>query len=142
MHASAAVTAPYFFLSYTHESCGDADDEPDYRAGEFYRDLCRSVEWQAGLPKGAIPGFMDRDRRPGDEWPLQLVRALATYHVFVPLYSSRYFADEHCGKEWKYFTSRTLNPAVRGRDCPRGLGAGRTGKAARSRADTALQIPR
>ena len=32
--------------------------------------------------------------------------ALATCRVFVPLYSSGYFADERCGKEWAYFVSR------------------------------------
>jgi FxsC-like protein len=114
VHASAAVTAPYFFLSYAHESCGDAEVELDYWVGVFYRDLCRSVEQQAELPKGAIVGFIDRGRRPGDEWPLKLVRALASCRVFVPLYSSRYFADECCGKEWKYFASRTLDPVSRG----------------------------
>jgi FxsC-like protein len=114
VHASAAATAPYFFLSYAHESPGDAEAGRDYWVGEFYRDLCSSVVQQADLPKGAMPGFMDRDRRPGDEWPLGLVRALATCRVFVPLYSSRYFADEYCGKEWKYFASRTLGPAARG----------------------------
>jgi FxsC-like protein len=112
VRASAAITAPYFFLSYAHESSGDADDELDYWVGEFYRDLCRSVERQTDLPKGMTPGFMDRRRRLGDEWPSELVRALATCRAFVPLYSSRYFADEHCGKEWKYFADRTSDPVA------------------------------
>jgi FxsC-like protein len=112
MHASATASGPYFFLSYARESRGDADVELDYWVGEFYRDLCRSVERQAALPKGVTPGFMDRGRRKDDEWPLELVRALATCRVFVPLYSSRYFADEHCGKEWKCFASRTVDAAA------------------------------
>jgi len=114
VHASAAATAPYFFLSYAHKSRGDARDEGevDYWVSEFFRDLCRSVEQQAGLLKGMRPGFMDRERRPGNDWPIEVVRALSTCRVFVPLYSSRYFADEYCGKEWNYFTHRTPDPAT------------------------------
>jgi FxsC-like protein len=108
MHALAATTEPYFFLSYAHKSRGDAwaEGEPDYWVGELFRDLCRAVEQQTKLPKGASPGFMDRDRRVGDDWPPGVVRALASCRVFVPLYSSRYFADEYCGKEWNFFTNR------------------------------------
>jgi FxsC-like protein len=114
VHASAAATAPYFFLSYAHQSRSDDrdDGEADYWVGEFFRDLCGSVERQAGLLKGASPGFMDRERRPGNYWPAGVVRALATCRVFVPLYSSRYFADEYCGKEWHYFARRTSDPHV------------------------------
>jgi FxsC-like protein len=108
VHPSAAATAPYFFLSYEHMSRADPrdDGETDYWVGEFFRDLCRSVEKQAGLPEGASPGFMDRERRSGNAWPIGVIRALATCRVFVPLYSSRYFDDEYCGKEWSYFARR------------------------------------
>jgi FxsC-like protein len=115
VYASAAIPAPYFFLSYAHKSRGDVreEGESDYWVGEFFRDLCRVVGQRPGLPRGASPGFMDRGRRADDEWPGGLVRALATCRVFVPLYSSRYFADEYCGKEWQYFARRTLDPAAR-----------------------------
>jgi FxsC-like protein len=118
VHASAAATAPYFFLSYAHKSRDDArdDGEADYWVGEFFRDLCRSVEQQAGLLKGASPGFMDRDRRSGNDWPIGVIRGLATCRVFVPLYSSRYFADEYCGKEWNYFARRASDPT--GQEAP------------------------
>jgi FxsC-like protein len=114
VHASAAATAHYFFLSYAHKSRGDArdDGEADYWVGEFFRDLCRSVEQQAGLLKGVSPGFMDRERRSGNDWPIEVIRALATCRVFVPLYSSRYFADEYCGKEWGYFVRRASDPTA------------------------------
>ena len=65
------------------------------------------------LPRGAHPGVMDRGLGPGDDWPTELVQALATCHVFVPLYSKRYFTSEHCGREWYYFNSRALNHAAR-----------------------------
>jgi FxsC-like protein len=114
VRAPGAITAPYFFLSYAHKSRGDVreEGESDYWVSEFFRDLCRVVERRAGLLRGASPGFMDRDRRADDDWPTGLVRALATCRVFVPLYSSRYFADEYCGKEWQYFARRTLDPAA------------------------------
>jgi FxsC-like protein len=114
VHASAAATAPYFFLSYAHKSRADTrdDGEADYWVGEFFRDLCRSVAQQAGLLRGASPGFMDRERRPGNDWPIEVVRALATCRVFVPLYSSRYFADECCGREWNYFIRRAPDPTT------------------------------
>lgn len=113
MHVTAA-TVPYFFLSYAHKSRGDAqdEDEPDYWIGEFFRDLCRSVAQQAGLPEGANPGFMDRDRRVGDDWPSGVVQALSACRVFVPLYSARYFADECCGQEWSYIARRAMCSAA------------------------------
>jgi FxsC-like protein len=114
VHATAAATAPYFFLSYAHGAHeGSLDDgELDYWVSEFFRDLCRSVEQRAGLAKGMAPGFMERDRRMGEDWPTEVIRALATCHVFVPLYSSRYFADEDCGKEWNFFAGRLPDPTA------------------------------
>jgi FxsC-like protein len=104
----SAATAPYFFLSYAHKSHGETrdDGETNYWVGEFFRDLCRSVERQASLPRGANSGFMDRERRSGNDWPIGVLQALASCRVFVPLYSTRYFADEYCGKEWSYFARR------------------------------------
>lgn len=114
MHASGAATVPYFFLSYAHKSHGDSrgDGEADYWVGEFFHDLCRSVEREADLLRGASLGFMDRERRSGNEWPIGVLQALASCRVFVPLYSSRYFADEYCGREWNYFTRRRSDPAT------------------------------
>jgi FxsC-like protein len=114
VHASAAATAPYFFLSYAHKSRGDDryDGEAGYWVGAFFRDLCRSVEQQAGLLKGASSGFMDLERRSGNEWPIGVLRALVGCRVFVPLYSSRYFADEYCGKEWNYIARRRSDPSA------------------------------
>lgn len=114
MHASAAATAPYFFLSYAHKALGGARDEvePDYWVSEFFRDLCRFVEQQAGPLKGVPAGFIGSGRGPGGDWPSEVIRALATCRVFVPLYSGCYFADEDCGREWNFFTHRTTDPAT------------------------------
>jgi FxsC-like protein len=110
-----AATPPYFFLSYAHTprlNSGDPTD-PDLWVADLFRDLCQHVMQITDLPKGANPGFMDRDLRPGDDWPMTLVQALATCRVFVPLYSPRYFTSAQCGKEWFYFTRRALNHATR-----------------------------
>jgi FxsC-like protein len=98
---------PYFFLSYArtpHDQGGETD--PDYWVGQLFRDLSQRLREKLGLPPGANPGFMDTEVGPGNEWPAKLARALATCRVFVPLYSRRYFASVHCGKEWSAFTRR------------------------------------
>jgi FxsC-like protein len=112
VQALAGITAPYFFLSYAHKSRGDARDEGelDYWVGELFRDLCRSVRQRARMPESLTPGFMDTDRRVGDDWPLGVVQALNNCSAFVPLYSGRYFADANCGKEWNFFTRRMSDP--------------------------------
>jgi FxsC-like protein len=99
---------PYFFLSYAHtpqpEQGGRSD--PDYWVGQLFNDISRHMRGMLGLPAGARPGFMDRELRPGNEWPDALTKALATCRVLVPLYSRRYFASVHCGKEWSAFARR------------------------------------
>lgn len=101
---------PLFFLSYAHSPQDDhAGTDPDVWIRQLHRDLCGHVRELAALPKGAQPGFMDRELRQGNEWPERLANALATCRVFVPLYSKRYFKSEHCGKEWFAFNIRRLN---------------------------------
>lgn len=111
-----AVTAPpYFFLSYAHTPRADSadSDDPDLWVAKLFKDLSAHIMQLTDIPRGANPGFMDRGLRAGDDWPRELVQALATCRVFVPLYSKRYFTSEHCGREWYYFTSRALNHAAR-----------------------------
>jgi FxsC-like protein len=99
---------PYFFLSYAHTPRHDAGEQtdPDYWVEELFRDLSRHMRGMLGLSPDVDPGFMDRELRPGNEWPRALARALATCRVFIPLYSRRYFASVHCGKEWSAFARR------------------------------------
>jgi FxsC-like protein len=107
--------APYFFLSYAHTPKHDpADpDDPDAWVGTLYTDLCRHIMQLTDLPRGARPGFMDRELRPGNIWPAALSHALATCRVFVPLYSYRYFESEQCGKEWFAFSRRVLDAGAK-----------------------------
>lgn len=99
---------PYFFLSYAHTPKRDQGDQtdPDYWVSQLFDDLCRHMREMLALPQDTGLGFMDRELRPGNEWPGKLDSALAACRVFVPLYSRRYFASVHCGKEWSAFTLR------------------------------------
>jgi hypothetical protein len=101
---------PFFFLSYAH---GPKDyrvgRHPDLWIAQLYDDICEHIRSLANLPPGNRAGFMDQELQLGQEWPRQLSVALATCHVFVPLYSRAYFKSEHCGKEWFAFNLRRLN---------------------------------
>jgi FxsC-like protein len=110
-YASATTAAPYFFLSYAHNSRLDAGGQSgaDFWVGKLFEDLRQRVRQRGSLPPGANPGFMGAERRAGEEWPSALTYALATCRVFVPLYSASYFGDDHCGREWAYFVSRARN---------------------------------
>jgi FxsC-like protein len=111
----AVTVPPYFFLSYAHTPRHDSSgsEDPDLWVAKLFNDISGHIMQLTDFPRGANPGFMDRRLRSGDDWPAELVQALATCRVFVPLYSKRYFASEHCGREWFYFTSRALNHAAR-----------------------------
>ena len=101
---------PYFFLSYARTPRQDPADryDPDRWVHKLYRDLCENIFNLTNAPPGTA-GFMDRQNRPGAQWPSELAKALATCRVFVPLYSPRYFESMNCGKEWFAFTLRALN---------------------------------
>jgi FxsC-like protein len=101
---------PYFFLSYARTPRYDPSDrnDPDRWVHRFYRDVCQNILALKNVPP-ASAGFMDRENRVGDIWPDELARALASCRVFVPLYSERYFASVHCGREWYAFRRRELS---------------------------------
>src|ERR1700751_62235 len=84
----AANDWPLFFLSYAHSPQDDQGGiDPDVWIGELYNELCGHVRQLADLPKGAQPGFLDRELRGGHGGPARWPRARATCRVFVPLYS-------------------------------------------------------
>ena len=51
---------------------------------------------------------MDRDNKLGSEWSPELMAALKSCRVFVPLYSRRYFESSNCGREWFAFARREV----------------------------------
>ncbi|MEU8266777.1 TIR-like protein FxsC [Sphaerisporangium sp. NPDC049002] len=96
---------PYFFLSYRH--IGHIGMEtPDRYVVEFYHDLCSHIMQLTDHPDGVAVGFMDREIRGGNRWNDDIMRALATCRVFVPLYQPKYFKSDFCGKEWDAFSRR------------------------------------
>jgi FxsC-like protein len=112
--SGSADAPPYFFLSYAHTPRIEGYlGDPDIWVVNLFRDLCSHIMQLTDLPSGVRPGFMDRELRAGSDWPSRLAHALAACRVFVPLYSSRYFASENCGKEWFAFSRRALNHAAR-----------------------------
>ena len=111
---AAADDGPYFFLSYAHAPRDfPVGRDPDLWIAQLYDDLCEHIKSLADLAPGKKAGFMDRELQQGHEWPRHLSQALATCHVFVPLYSRRYFKSEHCGREWFAFNRRRLNYRAR-----------------------------
>ena len=113
-NSASPDNAPYFFLSYAHTPRQEGSPgDPDIWVANLFQDLSAHIMQLTNLPPGATPGFMDRELRPGSDWPTRLAQALATCRVFVPLYSRRYFGSEHCGKEWFAFSRRVLNHVAR-----------------------------
>lgn len=103
-----ADNRPYFFLSYAHTPAwGSGGGDPDHWVRVLFTDLCDHIMALTDLPAGAA-GFMDREMRSGDGWPEKLSENLATCRVFVPLFSTRYFTSEMCGREWFAFHERIL----------------------------------
>src|ERR1700722_10267282 len=105
---------PYFFLSYARtpkRDPGDSED-PDRWVCKIYLDLCAEILQMTDAEPGEA-GFMDRENRLGTEWSPELVSALATCRVFVPLYSRRYFESDNCGREWFAFARREVNQHAR-----------------------------
>jgi FxsC-like protein len=121
-----AEAAPYFFLSHPHSAMNEqgATRAPDVWLVKIFEDLCDRISVLANLPSGGAKyvGFMDREPRACPTWPsAQLVHALATCRVFVPLFSGRYFESEECGKQWFAFTRRALNDGARGRGAAKAI---------------------
>lgn len=91
---------PYFFLSYARR-----DDRAAY-VGRFYNDLLNALD----LPvtgSARQPAFRDVENiMLGDDWLLELSRAVGSCRAMVSLYSPAYFRSEYCGKEWTHFAAR------------------------------------
>ncbi len=95
-----ALDQPYFFLSYARW-----DDRAAY-VGRFYSDLLQVLD----LPMTVAarqPTFRDVENiLLGDDWLLELSRAVGSCRAMVALYSGAYFRSEYCGKEWTHFSAR------------------------------------
>jgi len=96
---------PLFFLSYAHAG---RRGQPNRDVLQFFEDLSQDVAELVGWPAGSDPGFLDRSMAGGTHWPAELLNAVGTCKVFVPLLSDPYVASRWCGMEWYAFSRRTV----------------------------------
>lgn len=96
---------PYFFLSYAHSHTATRTDE--YRRNRlvkrFHDDLKDALREAAG---GSATSAIDFDIPVGSRWSEYISDGLARCRCFVALYSTDYFASDHCGREWRAFADR------------------------------------
>lgn len=90
---------PLFFLSYRHGR----------HITKFFNDLSENVAELVSLPIGVEPGFMNPVTDGTKRWTADLLDALGTCQVFVPLLSGPYFTSNWCGMEWYAFTRRAVH---------------------------------
>jgi hypothetical protein len=108
-------SGPVFFLSYARphparDTGIDASSERQSWVARFFDELSEHVCELVGSRTGASIGFLDRSMRGGEEWVTEMLDAVRTAGVFVPLISPSYLRSEWCGKEWHLFSSRPIVP--------------------------------
>jgi TIR domain len=93
--------APLFFVSYAHTRAS-------HLIGRFFEDLSGHVQELIGRAPGDDPGFLDSSMAGGRRWAPELLHAVATCQVFVPLLSASLFESTWCGYEWYAFSQRRV----------------------------------
>ncbi|HEY3870782.1 MAG TPA: TIR-like protein FxsC [Actinocrinis sp.] len=106
--AGADAATDFFFLSYAHTAPLDGlePDPVDYWVEKLFRDLSAGICRETGLAPDTPVGFFDGTLQAGADWKAETTARLSTAEVFVPLYSSRYFAMSWPGREWACFATR------------------------------------
>ena len=74
----------------------------------LFDDLSRHVSELVASPTGVDPGFLDRSMEAGTRWAPEVLAAVGTCHVFIPLVSSGYVESEWCAMEWDAFSGRNV----------------------------------
>jgi hypothetical protein len=103
---------PYlFFMSYARTrtpwtGTRAKKDRSDVALEEFHALLCSYIMQLTDHDGAESPGFLDERMGVGADWENRLKQALATCRVFVPIYTTRYFKREWCGREWDAFARR------------------------------------
>ncbi|WP_200308453.1 TIR-like protein FxsC [Streptomyces adelaidensis] len=81
------------------------DDRAAY-VGRFYSDLLKALDLPVTV-SARQPTFRDVENiMLGDDWLLELSRAVGSCKAMVALYSPAYFRSQYCGKEWTHFAAR------------------------------------
>lgn len=106
-----AGPAPYFFLSYAHTAPLTLMDREatDYWVTAVFDDLSEAVREAARLDRQRAVGFFDGLLKASEDWKARVSSELDGANVFVPLYSPRYFSMTWPGREWTYFSSRSVD---------------------------------
>lgn len=100
---------PLFFVSYAHAAVGMGQQDPDRYVVEFFEELSMNVALLFGREAGNDPGFLDRwSLRGGRRWSRELLTAVGTCQVFIPLISMPLVQSDWCGREWDAFSRRTV----------------------------------
>lgn len=102
---------PVFLLSYGHSEGRRSAlrlKEPNQRFVDFFDDLSENVAQLIPRRPGSDPGFMDRSVAGGTRWTGELLDALGSCQVFVPLLSVPYLTSTWCGMEWHAFGKRRV----------------------------------
>ncbi|TDB79938.1 TIR-like protein FxsC [Micromonospora sp. KC721] len=100
----------YFFLSYAHSVPLSASARPDtdFWVNRFFQDLAFAVRERARRAAELDVGFFDGLVDPGADLRRTLTDALSVTHVFVPLYSPKYFGNPWAVGERDSFRSRLV----------------------------------
>ncbi|MGB2571911.1 TIR-like protein FxsC [Micromonospora citrea] len=106
--AAPAGRQTYFFLSYAHSVPLSAAVRPDtdFWVNRFFQDLGAAVRRTARRTGELDVGFFDGLVDPGADLKRALTDALSVTHVFVPLYSPKYFSNPWALGERDSFHSR------------------------------------
>jgi hypothetical protein len=103
-----ASGAPIFFLSYARSrKASDSAGMLDEFVVRVFHDLIVDLAQLLPVLPGNDVGFMDTRLDGGELWERQLLQAVGTCQVFIPLLSTQYVASSQwCAMEWDLFSRR------------------------------------
>jgi hypothetical protein len=93
-----------FFLSYAR-----TDNDFEGLVRKFYKDLCKNIAGKIAVSPDEVGFYAGAEIRlwiPYQAIESKRVLALQQSRVFIATYSSLYFQEEFCGKEWAVFSAR------------------------------------
>lgn len=101
--------APLFFVSHSRATVGMGQQDPDRYVVDFFEELSMNVALLFGRDAGNDPGFMDKwSLHGGRRWTGELLTAVGTCQVFIPLISMPLVQSVWCGREWDGFSRRRV----------------------------------
>lgn len=109
-HENVHPGAPLFFISYARPDSRQRSSTPQRRRIrhfiQFYEDLSENVAQLVSRQAGSDPGFIDQSIPGGSDWSQEVLQALGTCQIFIPLLSEPYVTSPWCAMEWHAFSQR------------------------------------